>query len=538
MLYLSEAAPSVGGGNSGEFQVMSRVMGIAHPPSYPLYLALAKVAAIAPLPGDTAWRINVFTALLGAVAVYLAGVLPAIIAGSTAAAYLSSVVTAAAVGAMPRLWSLSVEAEVFTLHLALALALWTLLLVWRDHGDSRLVVAAALVAGLGLANHRTFLFIAATAALCVVASRPRHARLPALVAAGVAALGAALPYVWVLRGLWRPVPLFAPDAVQLLSAADVWYIVQGNASGEAAGGRVVLDLIADPARLAERGAWLWRHLTSQFGPAGGALSIVGAASLIHLAVRQPVWTLTSMGGAGAAALFAMAYGKYPDADRYLLPLEVLVALGIGLATGGIARQLADGLGPLPKTSRLAGLALGVVFAGYWGFSVSRLAEATSYTRGGYVHYTLANLEGVQHGAVVCSWWTSAWGWWYARYVDGHRPDVTVVPKGPDECLRDVVPAHFGRRPVYLPALTAAMRASEYAFFPSRDLWLAVAVREPLVDGALVKGPDEHIFLMDGGVRRRIVSLEVFGARGYSWADVRLTPAYVLDEIPEGVPISS
>ena len=54
---------------------MAHLLGIAHPPSYPLYLLLAKGASLLPLPGDVAWRINLLTAVLGGVAVALSGVL-------------------------------------------------------------------------------------------------------------------------------------------------------------------------------------------------------------------------------------------------------------------------------------------------------------------------------------------------------------------------------------------------------------------------------------------------------------------------------
>src|SRR5687767_11307924 len=114
-LYAREANPSVGGGNSGEFQVMSHLLGIAHPPSYPLYLLLAKGASFFPI-GDVAWRVNVLTALLGAAAVFLAGLLAADLSAGRPKAWLAALVTGSGVGVMPRLWSLAVEAEVFTLH--------------------------------------------------------------------------------------------------------------------------------------------------------------------------------------------------------------------------------------------------------------------------------------------------------------------------------------------------------------------------------------------------------------------------------------
>src|SRR5688572_24148136 len=142
-LYVREANPSVGGGNSGEFQVMAYLLGIAHPPSYPLYLLLAKGASLLPLPGDVAWRINLLTALLAAVAVFLAGLLPLSVVrtqvrwpATPTSRALAAGVVAAAVATMPRLWSLAVEAEVFSLHLALVIAFWLALLQWQTASDS------------------------------------------------------------------------------------------------------------------------------------------------------------------------------------------------------------------------------------------------------------------------------------------------------------------------------------------------------------------------------------------------------------------
>ena len=100
----------------------------------------------------------------------------------------------------------------------------------------------------------------------------------------------------------------------------------------------------------------------------------------------------------------------------------------------------------------------------------------------------------------------------------------------------MLPAQFGRRPVYLPALTDQVKASDYVFFPSRDLWLAVARRAPLVEGALLKGPDEKIYVYTQGQRRWVASLDAFAGHGFSWDRVQLTADYVLKDIPEGPPL--
>ncbi|HEU5316637.1 MAG TPA: hypothetical protein VFX49_11045, partial [Chloroflexota bacterium] len=231
------------------------------------------------------------------------------------------------------------------------------------------------------------------------------------------------------------------------------------------------------------------------------------------------------------------YAKYPDADRYLLPLEALLALGLGTLAASLAAALASLLPGAGLAPRVAGAAAGLALAVSPAFSLGVLSAQSDLTRGGYVHHTIHNLGGVERGAVVCTWWSSAWGLWYAQRVDGVRPDVTVIPEGPDDCVRDVLPQEFGRRAVYLPALTDSARRSEFVFFPSRDLWLAVARGAPLGPGSLAKGPDDRIYLVDGGRRRWVPSLEVFAAHGFRWEDVQLVGDYTLREIPEGPPLS-
>jgi Protein O-mannosyl-transferase TMEM260-like len=577
-LYVRLANPAVGGGNTGEFQVMAHLLGIAHPPSYPLYLLLAKGASLLPLPGDVAWRINVLTAVLGGVAVALAGFLALAVspkAGSRSRkqhgsypnwdwttpatsgalalgrqAALAAAVTAVALATMPRLWTLAVEAEVFTLHLALVLGFWLALLRWREAPDrsaGRWLLLAAFLAGLGLANHRTFLFVFAggllTVLLTVLFSGAR--RWPSLrrVVGAAACFGLGLaPYLYVLRGLLVPVPYFDPTDVHRLTRGEVWYVLQGNASGETGGGAIVLGLLRDPPLLLDRTRWLVHHVTAQLGLAGPPVALLGLAGLALVWRRRPAWTTGAVCGAAGAALFGMAYGKYPDADRYLLPLHALTALGLGSLTAALAgaldRALGGGARRAPGMRAVAGGAAGLLLGAYFALPLGVLAGQTTFTRGGYVYHTLHNLEGVAPDAVVCSWWASAWGWWYAQWVDGHRRDVRLVPKGPDECARDVVPQELGRHPVYLPGLTDKVRSGAFAYFPSRDLWLAVGPKVEPEDGALLKGPDERIYLVQGGQRRWVPTLEVFAARGFSWDGVRLTPPYVLQEIPEGPPLAA
>jgi hypothetical protein len=68
ILYVRTLAPGVLPGDSGEFQVLAYQLGIAHCPGYPVYLLMAKLVTFLPV-GDIAYRVNLFSAIMAALAV-------------------------------------------------------------------------------------------------------------------------------------------------------------------------------------------------------------------------------------------------------------------------------------------------------------------------------------------------------------------------------------------------------------------------------------------------------------------------------------
>ena len=70
MVYLFTLSPTVNFLDSGELITVGATAGVAHPPGYPLYTLLVILAAAIPI-GDTAVRVNLVSALGGALAVGL-----------------------------------------------------------------------------------------------------------------------------------------------------------------------------------------------------------------------------------------------------------------------------------------------------------------------------------------------------------------------------------------------------------------------------------------------------------------------------------
>ncbi len=174
--------------DSGEMAVVARTLGVAHPPGYPLYALLGKMADHLPL-GNAAYRLNLLSALCAALAgavlffllggagnmpVSLAG--PALWAGSPVFRELAAVsemyapallglalvllwARRCAAGAPPRWWALLFFAAglgtgLRTDFVLLAPALAFLL--WRRWPGVRALLAAGL---LGLAGVSVFLFL-------------------------------------------------------------------------------------------------------------------------------------------------------------------------------------------------------------------------------------------------------------------------------------------------------------------------------------------------------------------------------------------
>ncbi|HAH07807.1 MAG TPA: hypothetical protein DCM05_15005 [Elusimicrobia bacterium] len=154
--YLATAYPTLSPyRDSGDLAASALTLGVAHPPGYPLYSLGAKAWLELFGLGNAAYRLHVFSALLGALACAL--VFRALARGGSREAGASGAAAAALLlGLAPAFRHLSVVSEMYSLNACLAALL--LLLLSREGGASpRELCAGALVLGLGLGNHQTLL---------------------------------------------------------------------------------------------------------------------------------------------------------------------------------------------------------------------------------------------------------------------------------------------------------------------------------------------------------------------------------------------
>lgn len=159
-------APSGGWRDITEFQWAAAVLGIPHPPGSPVPALLGRLLTLCPV-GSIAWRVNLLSAMSGALALALAYALavevltiigplarPKILAAAASMAPLALL-------GSPVFREHAATAEVYALQAALSAALaWQWLRVARApvRADIRPVASLALLGALGAAVHVSFAF--------------------------------------------------------------------------------------------------------------------------------------------------------------------------------------------------------------------------------------------------------------------------------------------------------------------------------------------------------------------------------------------
>ena len=147
-LYLFTAVPAVLFEDTGEFAVGSIVLGVSHPPGYPLYLLLGRLCAFLPV-AEPAFSVVVFSCLAGAAGCCIVFAACRALGFSSAASLLAG----ALLGVSRTLWSQCAIPEVYAIGLFLAaVQFYLVVLVWKRRSPG-LLAASAVVLALNFLNH-------------------------------------------------------------------------------------------------------------------------------------------------------------------------------------------------------------------------------------------------------------------------------------------------------------------------------------------------------------------------------------------------
>ena len=115
-------------GDVAQFQLLGLLGGLAHANGYPVYITLANLFALLPIgsPSEAAYRVNLLSAVLGAVSVGLVSLFVARVGRSVLAGLFAGL----AFLALGATWSLATVATPYTLDTTLTLVVFLLLAAW------------------------------------------------------------------------------------------------------------------------------------------------------------------------------------------------------------------------------------------------------------------------------------------------------------------------------------------------------------------------------------------------------------------------
>ncbi len=463
--------------DTAEFQTVGPLLGTAHPTGYPAYVILGFLASVLLQSlGEEAFRMNLLSAILVAVAAGLTVVLVRQLTGRT----LVAVATGIGLAATPVVWRISTRADAHALHLALLAGLLVLLIGWeaRRRGGrptaDRWLVGASVLYGVSLANQGLTYLLAPGIGLFVLAVEPSILRRPRLIVTCLLALlgTAGLLYLELpLRAGPFPAPIVYADPA---TWDGFWYVVLGLQFG----GTFQSPLANPGATVAE----IANALSAQFGPLLPLLIVAFAVT----AIARPRYALLTAPAAALTVVFAASYVN-ADIERYYLGPVLIGWTWLAVASAAVLDAVSiPTLGPIgvlggPEARPARHIPGRVVAAVALVLAAELVAvalllfptAATLPNRWRQIdasaddsaqRWVDAAWAGLEPDALVASWWSYSTPLWYGQLVQDGRPDVWVVDDRTrlDEDLGsvvDVVESNLGKRPVYLVRINAAEMAA-------------------------------------------------------------------------------
>jgi hypothetical protein len=446
-VYLITLAPTVYNLDSAELSTAAATGGLMRSTGYPLYLTIGYFWSKLPL-GDVGYRMNLFSAVCGAMTILLAErILRRWKIGNWA--------TFAALGLLSvstYYWGLSLVAEVYTLHTAIMAGFILALLRWSDHPIPKRIFWVGLLGGLGLTHHAAMVLLGPASLLFVMLSHPRKILDSRTVAATVAGLLVGLsPYLYLpLRYLSQPVFNYAGnyDAALQFYPIDlaslnglVWLITGRSFAG---------------AMMAYHGLEIWRETQSflvQLGRAFFAIGIGPGLLGIVLLLRRN-WRE----GLLLTIMFAFTAGFYVnyqvmDKDTMFLPAYLVWALWMGIG----CQWLIDWLELVDRDKirrytviSMKGLLAGfVLFALVWNWRIVDLSSDRSTRERGE-----AILQQADANAIIFGWWDTVPVVQYLQLVEGMRPDVKAINRFliSEQDLVSAIQKEVNIRPVYIDSV--------------------------------------------------------------------------------------
>jgi tetratricopeptide (TPR) repeat protein len=462
-LYISGLSPTIAWRDSAEFIPVVHTLGISHPSGSPTYTLLTKPMTFLPI-GSIALRVNMFSALLGALSIAL---LFALLCDLLVEAPPWPRVSAASGGALFLLlsesfWRFSEVAEVYTLQNCLLIILMMLLLKARQArtllhtSPSRFYWLFAFVYGLSAGVHATMALFAPAFLLFVWLTEPYQFRPKAL---------AFLTFFFVLGlavFLYLPLRSLSDPALNW-GDPRTWQQFLAHLSDRK---DAAILLVFSGSKLLHQIRVYLANLANEFFTPGLVLGLLGCLNIFR--IDKPLALLLGLIFLGNVSFFVrlwtVAFG--------FLPSFVIFALWIGYGVHACLRVLATlyqrGRPRIPQSvvqaCLLGGIAITLGTLAKHHAAVA--AQTGNYSAELYGQQLLAQLPS---DAILFSqdaWFTLL----YLQHVERQRPDLTVLLQGAVFFPQYFAPLSKARFPDIRLTNTAepiAMSAWDYFWYFSR-----------------------------------------------------------------------
>ncbi len=482
-LYVLTLAPTIYNLDSAELTTAAATNGLVRATGYPLYLLLGKFWALLPL-GDVGYRLNLMSAFFGALTIMLA---ERILRRQQVSGW-ARLGALGLLAAAPYFWSLSLVAEVYTLHTALMAGLIGWMIRWAERPTPRGLAVGVWLAAISMGNHAATALLLPALVWYVAVTAPHLLRQRQTWLWAAAALLLGLSVYLLLPWRYTQAPAFNYIGIydargnfiptDLLSPRNLWWLVTGRTFA----GQMMSYTAGE---LWQETAAFVNELGRSFFAIGLGPGLLGLAVWLRRDWRQGIMLLLMFAG---NAFFYINY-RVIDKNTMFLPNYLIWALWLGLGyqtllhwiRGGSGqdawRRLAQTLARNRPTAAdadtpqvMAGsdqgretttrnplfsttqwlvrivMILSVVAAMAWTWRLVDLSDDWSTRELG--ENIMAELE---PNAIVFGWWDTVPVLEYLQLVEGVRPDVTLINRflisGQD--IEQFIYQEIEERPIYI-----------------------------------------------------------------------------------------
>ncbi len=442
-LYLLTLAPTIYNLDSAELTTAAATLGITRATGYPLYTVLGFLWSKLPL-GDVGYRMNLFSALFGALTIYLADQ----VLMKWKVNWVASFGGLGLLAVAPYFWGLSSIAEVYTLHTALMAGILLALQRWDEKPTGGRLMGLSALIGLSLTHHAAaYLLIPGILVFLFLRYQKNMAAvrywLPAL---GTGLIAASFYFYLPLRigmhptfnyaGFYSAGAIFYP--YKLTRLPEFLAFISGQGFSHLMFSYNLQGLFIQLAAFG-------RELARAFFIIGIGPGLVG---LILLLKRNKKMGLLLLLWFIATAIFYIDY-KVLDKATMFLPCYLVWGIAVAVCYDQFMRWIISSkpaLHNLPLRALQAIVIVSVVAACAWNLPLVNQNDQWN------VRWEAERrLNALPENSAVIGYWSTIPVMEYLQKVEGVRPDVLLINRFlvPDDALAPLVATLSSQRTVYL-----------------------------------------------------------------------------------------